>query len=168
MNKKIFLGIAIFWLVIILSFVAFKEFTLTTGEEVLLKTQPVDPRDLFRGDYVILRYEISTIDTLELTEDLLEANDNVFVMLEEKEGYGTPVAIYKEAPKEGVFLKGKVIQAKENSVSIEYGIESYFVPEGKGMDIQRNRDLEVLVSIDKYGNSVIKWLLIDGKKVSFE
>ena len=63
MNKKnLFVIIAIFWLVIIGGFVAYKEFTLKTGDEILLKTLPVDPRDLFRGDYVILRYEIGTIN----------------------------------------------------------------------------------------------------------
>jgi hypothetical protein len=32
---------------------------LRDGREVLLKVEPVDPRDLLRGDYVILNYEIS-------------------------------------------------------------------------------------------------------------
>ena len=30
------------------------------GPRYLLQTRPVDPRDLLRGDYVILGYEIST------------------------------------------------------------------------------------------------------------
>ena len=34
---------------------------LRGGHEVLLKVQPVDPRDLLRGDYVWLGYDISTI-----------------------------------------------------------------------------------------------------------
>ena len=46
MNKKIFIGIGVFWLIIIIGFIASKEFTLQTGEEVILKTRPVDPRDL--------------------------------------------------------------------------------------------------------------------------
>ena len=53
MKKNVFLYIGLFWLVLILGFVAYKEMTLQTGEEVVLKTVPVDPRDLFRGDYVI-------------------------------------------------------------------------------------------------------------------
>ncbi|HEY8899147.1 MAG TPA: GDYXXLXY domain-containing protein, partial [Chthoniobacterales bacterium] len=32
----------------------------TPGPRYLLQTRPVDPRDLLRGDYVILGYEIST------------------------------------------------------------------------------------------------------------
>ena len=34
---------------------------LRSGMEVLLKTAPVDPRDLLRGDYVILSYDISSV-----------------------------------------------------------------------------------------------------------
>jgi uncharacterized membrane-anchored protein len=34
---------------------------LWTGEPVYLKVRPVDPRDLFRGDYVTLGYDIDTL-----------------------------------------------------------------------------------------------------------
>jgi len=34
---------------------------LRDGKEVLLKVQPIDPRDLLRGDYIILGYEISRL-----------------------------------------------------------------------------------------------------------
>ncbi|OIO30741.1 hypothetical protein AUJ77_01795 [Candidatus Nomurabacteria bacterium CG1_02_43_90] len=61
-KSKIFIGIGIFWIVILGAFIGFKEFTLRTGQEVLLKTLPVDPRDFFRGDYVVLRYDISRIN----------------------------------------------------------------------------------------------------------
>jgi uncharacterized membrane-anchored protein len=71
-KKRIFIGIGIFWVLIIGGFIGFKEFTLRTGEEVLLKTLPVDPRDLFRGDYVILRYDVSRVDT---TATALKASD---------------------------------------------------------------------------------------------
>lgn len=32
------------------------------GKPILLKTVPVDPRSLFRGNYVLLNYEISVLD----------------------------------------------------------------------------------------------------------
>ena len=34
---------------------------LRDGAEVTLQTRPVDPRDLLRGDYVVLRYDISEV-----------------------------------------------------------------------------------------------------------
>lgn len=35
----------------VLVFAGVREVTLRTGTEVVLQTVPVDPRDLFRGDY---------------------------------------------------------------------------------------------------------------------
>ena len=171
MNKKIFLGIGIFWLVIILAFVAFKEFTLKTGEDVMLKTRPVDPRDLFRGDYVILSYEIGRLDINSLQTDSANFNksDKVFVKLIKQENYGVATAIYKSQPKEGLFIKGTVKEIQGSLITVEYGIESYFVPEGEGWEIQRQsgRGLEAKVAIDKFGNAVIKSIFLDGKEVRF-
>ena len=37
---------------------------LAFGREIRLQAQPVDPLDVFRGNYVVLRYEISTLPVL--------------------------------------------------------------------------------------------------------
>jgi uncharacterized membrane-anchored protein len=43
------------------------------------------------------------------------------------------------------------------TLSVEYGIESYFVPENTGKDIEQNiRDTYVKVALDSFGNAVIK------------
>ena len=171
-KKKLFLIIGIFWAVIIFGFIGFKEFTLKTGEEVLLKTRPVDPRDLFRGDYVILTYEISSLDTSALQTDVTEfkQEDKVYVSLNKVDNYGIASGVYVNKPKEGLFLKGTIKNVQGSRLNLEYGIESYFVPEGKGREIerQRGRNLDVKVAVDKLGNAVIKDLLIDGKVFRFE
>ena len=172
MNKRIFIGIGIFWLIIILGFIGFKEFTLQTGTEVLLKLRPIDPRDMFRGDYVILNYEISTLDLNSLQTDaqFFNTSDKVYVTLNEVEGYGVASGIYKNVPKEELFIKGTVKDAFNDRIMAEYGIESYFVPEGQGDKIQRQArgDVDIKVAIDKFGNAVIKQILIEGKEVQFE
>jgi uncharacterized membrane-anchored protein len=48
-------------LVILVGMIAVRAIPLVTGQIVLVKVQPVDPRDLFRGDYVILSYDFSRI-----------------------------------------------------------------------------------------------------------
>ena len=148
-----------------------KEFTLQTGKEVLLKTQPVDPRDLFRGDYVILNYDISTLNLGSVDTDTTNFNpdEKVFVKLDIKNKYGTATGIYKKAPK-GLYIKGSVMKVENSMITVGYGIESYFVPEGEGKVIERRRsgELDVKVSIDEFGNSGIKALLIDGKEVDFK
>lgn len=169
MKNKAFLWIGIFWLVIILGFIASKEYTLRTGQEVLLKTRPVDPRDLFRGDYVTLDYDISTLDLRKLDTDSssFDWHDDVYVAIEIRGGYGIATGIYKNMPKEGIFMKGEVNNPSNTSMRIEYGIESYFVPEGQGHDIERERNnLSVKISLDKSGNAVIKSVFIGGKEVS--
>ena len=170
MNKKEFLAIGIFWLVIILGFVSFKEFTLKTGEELMLKTRPVDPRDLFRGDYIVLDYEISRLDINSLQTDAISFNesDRVYVALSNEEGYGIASGVYKNRPK-GLFLKGTVKRTDGSQITIEYGIESYFVPEGEGLEIQRQsrRGLEAKVAIDKFGNAVLKSIFLNGNEVEF-
>ena len=170
-KKTLFLTIGVFWLVIILGFIAIKEFTLQTGKEVLLKTVPIDPRDLFRGDYVILRYDISNLDLNAIPTDYkdFKSKDKIYVSLNIQDGYGIPSKLHKEPPEEGLFIKGIVKDAGNNMVAVEYGIENYFVPEGKGRNIEqaRGRALDSKVLIDRFGSAGIKNLLIDGKEVDF-
>jgi uncharacterized membrane-anchored protein len=43
----------------LLGTVATQETALALGKVILLETRPVDPRDLLRGDYLVLSYKIS-------------------------------------------------------------------------------------------------------------
>lgn len=171
-NSKLFILIGIFWVIIIIGLIASKEFILRTGDEVLLKTVPVDPRDLFRGDYVILRYEISRLDLNNIPSDYTEFKfgDKVYVVLKKENDYGVASRIFRNIPKdEKLFIKGIIKKVEDKSLTIEYGIESYFVPEGKGKKIEKvkGRGLSVKISIDRFGNAVIKSLLTDGKEINF-
>ena len=59
--KKLTIIICIIWTVIVSFWVIKSEYILITGRKVLLKTIPVDPKDLLMGDYVILNYDISQV-----------------------------------------------------------------------------------------------------------
>jgi uncharacterized membrane-anchored protein len=189
-QKKILYLTIVFWLLIFSGFIAFKEYTLRTGKEVILKTEPIDPRDIFRGDYVNLNYNISTLDLNSIQADgsYFDYNDKIYLALEVKDGYGVPRKIYRTPPENELYIKGKVTNVirdwktdeagntiEEENIStlmVNYGIESYFVPEGKGLELERNQltgeeKVDVKVVIDKFGNAVIKSLLIDGKEVEF-
>jgi len=164
-RKNIFLLIGVFWLIIIIGFVTYQEFTLKTGQDVLLKVQPVDPRDLFRGDYVVLRYDITRVNS----DTQLSNGERVYAQLEiNKEGYGEVSQLSTTKP-EGLFIRGKVYRKwKEGVYDINYGIESYFVPEGKGLQLERQlNDIDVKVSIDKYGRAIIKSMLIEDEPFEF-
>lgn len=53
------------------------------AQEIRLQLEPVDPRDIFRGDYVILNYKISNLKSVYFFEDQskLKAGDNIYVNL---------------------------------------------------------------------------------------
>jgi uncharacterized membrane-anchored protein len=172
MNRsRPFVLVGLLWGAIVIGFITVKEFTLQTGEVVTLKTAPVDPRDLFRGDYVILSYDISSLDLGALPADraAFSAGDVVYVSLETRDGYGVATQVSGRAPGEGLFLKGRVGAVQGRALRVEYGIESYFVPEGKGRPLERasGEALTVQASIDRFGNAAIKSLLLNGKPVRF-
>jgi len=82
-QKKILYLTVVFWLLIFSGFILFKEYTLRTGTEMILRIEPVDPRDLFRGDYVTLNYEISTLDLekVQAEDSYFEYNDRIYLAL---------------------------------------------------------------------------------------
>jgi len=187
-QKKTFYLIIVFWLLIFSGFIAYKEYTLMTGTEVILKTEPVDPRDFFRGDYVTLNYEISTLDLeqIQAAGPYFEYNDRIYLALELEDGYGVPKKVYRIPPEEELYIKGTVKEViydwetDEDGITtegpyskelrVEYGIESYFVPEGRGIEIESQQwtgreGVDVKVVVDRYGNAVIKSLLVEGKEI---
>src|SRR5690606_19882829 len=126
--------------------------------------------DLFRGDYVILRYEISSIkiDPLRYKASDFKGGDKIYVSLQlddKKEGILSQ--IHKSKPMEGLFIEGKVNDVYEKTLNVEYGIESYFVPEGEGLEIERNLgEIYAKVAVDHYGKAVIKSLILEGKEIT--
>ena len=69
-SKKILLSlIVVLQVVSIIVFITIQEVRFSESKIITLQTQPVDPRDIFRGDYVILDYEIS-----HLTENTTKRN----------------------------------------------------------------------------------------------
>jgi uncharacterized membrane-anchored protein len=160
--------------------VAVKQYTLATGTLVTLETRPIDPRSLFRGDYVRLRYAISLIDLKELPgDDDVERGDSVYVVLAPGDPFWTPVSVYHAAPTpaEGqVVLRGEVTNHWQypgddkmpptDQLDVTYGIESYFVPEGEGRELEDPSNvglISIVVAVDRFGNSGIKQILVDGQ-----
>ncbi len=182
MTRKAFILIGVFWLALVGALVGFKEYTLKTGQDVLLRTVPVDPRDLFRGDYVILRYEISSLDLEQLESDFgsdqimeIWGYRHVYVTLEVEDNLARATGVFVEKP-EGLFIKGSAFpefnpdRDGPTVLTIQYGIESFFVPEGAGKAIEQERQegMDVRVSIDRFGNAVIRSLVLDGREIAVE
>ena len=155
--KLVFLVIVAAQVLLLLGLVADREYTLRTGTEVVLETLPIDPRSLLQGDYVILRYEISQVPD----DWKASPGQEVYVYLEE--GAESWQAVRREFRRDDShdqpFIKGTVGSGGE----IDFGIGTYFVPEGSGHIIERSTDIKVVVSVDNRGKAVIKDVLVDGE-----
>src|SRR3990172_12283844 len=160
-NRKAFFAFAVFFQFAVLLFMIFFYQSLVVGgTDVVLKTVPVDPRDLLRGQYVALRYDISTLDySLFIHGDLPHPGDNVYVSLVNSGTYWRPVSASKKLPQSGVFLRGEVIESSGGRIAVVYGIESYFVdPEmaEKLGEASRRGDLLMRVTIDENGKGTLR------------
>ena len=168
--------------VALLGMVGMKQYTLSTGVPVVLKTQPIDPRSLFRGDYVRLNYAISQLALDRLGGDReFRRGDSVYVVLQPGDEYWQPVAVYHDRPAVAagqVVMKGRVEFLNDfrwlgpnqppeavKSINVKYGIESYFVPEGEGRTLEHPKPgdtVSIRVVVDRYGNAAIKAVLVNG------
>src|SRR5436305_864857 len=84
---------------LILATVVQRAAILRSGQEVRLEVVPVDPRDLFRGDYVVLDYRIGTVDIPKDATTPFTRGQQVFVTLRpDANNMSRAVAISAERP----------------------------------------------------------------------
>ena len=156
---------------------------LRSGTEILLKTAPVDPRDLLRGDYVTLNYDISRVPVSTLVGGPpKESMSNQVLsvrLMKQQDGYWGVVESSFAAlePKPGtVILKSLPFdyvsygdQADGSArMFVNYGIERYYVPEGQGHDIENasnDKRVAIAARVSSDGVAHIRSLLLDGKSV---
>lgn len=152
------------------SMIAGRAAILRDGSEVVLKVEPIDPRDLLRGDYVVLSYAISSLPA-ELFAEPPADGATVFVRLKaQDDGFWQPVAARIGAPPEPAPTAGEVdIRGVVGSgwaggaqrVLARYGIERFYVPEGEGRAIETGlgtRDFRVKVAVARDGTAQIRSL----------
>jgi uncharacterized membrane-anchored protein len=148
---------------------------LKSGREITLPIVPVDPQDFFRGEYVRLGYDVGTVPIRLLEGPPPRENEAFYVVLEKKpDGAWQAVKVARAMPQETspdrIVLKARTTywptrDSATTSVRVRYGIESYFLPEGKGKeteDMARRKKLATLVAVDTRGNAAIKGLVVDG------
>jgi uncharacterized membrane-anchored protein len=132
------------------------------GSKVILKTEPIDPRSIFRGDYVRLSYTINTLsDTLaNFDHRRVPRNYPVYVSLEKGAEYWKASGVYTEypeLPEDRRVIKGKLKYSRGDRLRLSYPVETYFIPEGTGEEIEkyRGRGLKVEIALSPTGHAVI-------------
>ncbi|MBB4956214.1 putative membrane-anchored protein [Agrobacterium vitis] len=152
---------------------------LRTGVELRLKTEAVDPRDLLRGDYVVLSYPISRLRNDQIVGDRLRLREDVRFHVRLAVG-ADGFAVVQEASIQPLPAKPDTVvmttepvsfdpgSGKDDIVMVRYGIERFYVPEGEGREIESRRNqgaVTVAVRVSTVGQAQIRQLFIGNEPV---
>lgn len=168
-ERKILLAAVILQLGILISMIFVRATPLLTGDVILVRVMPVDPRDLFRGDYVILSYEFSRVSPSQIEglppvnqqNDQLSGKPVYVTLVPESDGKHWRAGKFSlTQPSGGKLLRGTLGRYG----IIEYGIESYFVQEGQGKKYEeaiRSRNLSAEIAVTTDGQAALRRLVIE-------
>ena len=130
-----------------------------TGDEVVLRVEPVDPIDPFRGAYVDLAYPDLPQQTFdgEVTEEQQQAVDDArgtaYVPLTRQGEVWVGGPVQRTAPADGLYLT-----CDDSSWRLECGIESWFLPQDEAAALQdslRGGTAVATVKVDAAGHAAL-------------
>jgi uncharacterized membrane-anchored protein len=168
MNKRLiwFIVAVTAQLLILAAVPAQKIRTRVTGKTILLKTAPVDPYSVMSGYYVVLGYEISNPTVSAAWKEWPKGSAVWVVLKSDSNGIWDAVSVYDKMPAipDGCI----VIKGKTTGWRIEYGIESYFIPEDAREKVSRDfrshsREAKAEVKVDSSGNAALIKLIIQDR-----
>lgn len=185
-HKRIPAIITLAQLLFLSGMIVFHASKLATASRIMLKTVPCDPVSIFRGRYVNLRYEISTLP-VSLLKDCglreLHEGAELFVLLEKDGDYWNARGVYlRLAPghTRGVYLRGRLsdhslsYRTPAKILRLDYGIESFFLSETAAAEVDAahgppgNRRMatqerqELLAQLDPESRRIITGGLMQG------
>jgi uncharacterized membrane-anchored protein len=161
-RKQLLIGLAIVFQIGVVAIMAIsRELILANGASYSFQTAPIDPRDIFRGDYVRLNYLFSVLHVEDVDEAIIEnglrKGQKVYLSLKlDRNGIAQSKRLYLSAPEDGPYILGRSqlhwpYRNYQNQspgerkvrpwgpVSVKYGIEQYYVEQGSGRAIEEMR-----------------------------
>lgn len=149
---------------------------IRNGTEVVLQSGMVDPRDLFRGHYVVLNLTIGRLPANDVkVVGELEYKDDVFLSLKKgEEEFWIADTLYGEFPSD---VSGPVIRGEYQSTRspssiqnhrIRFPVDRFYAEKSRAKDLEkvrRDRNLGVVIALDGKGNAAIKGISVEGELI---
>jgi uncharacterized membrane-anchored protein len=126
---------------------------LWNGTEIRVKTVPVDPRSLFRGNYARLNYDFTSLPegVFGGSNEIGAGSENIFGPNHElrigevvytslqpgTDGLYEYAGASLEPPQEGIFLRGR-ITGFYPEIRVNYGIDAFFAPKEKALQLEKD------------------------------
>lgn len=146
--KKVYLitAIIVSQILFLSGMIIYHSTKLSSATRVILKTVPYDPMSMFRGRYVNLRYEISSLPRKLLKDAAVEdikGGEDLFVKLKKEGSIWVADSVYKKRPdvKGDIYIRGRLrdywFSRDDYELVLEYGIESYFLNEESAKEVDK-------------------------------
>ena len=177
MKKRFLLGLAVAFAAqagIVGAMVWSRVSVLQGGQEVMVRSTFVDPRDIFRGHYVRLNLTLGPFgDDLPGMADYVPGNPAYATLREAEDGFWIVEAVHDALPTGGEPVLKAVTIRPANTRRPEQGrivlpFDRYFADYDRAQELEklrRDQKLGVILALDGKGGAVIKGLTIDGERV---
>ena len=157
--------------IVLVAMIVLRALPLLFGDPLLIRVIPVDPRDLFRGDYVVLSYAFSQVPAAGidgLTREPAAGRAHgwegrtVYVSLApEPDGrHWRAETVSLHPPAGGRYIRGRMAGYNR----LEFGIEAFYVQEGKGREYERavrDRRLSAEIALTSGGHAALRGLRVE-------
>lgn len=168
MRRRLFVAAIVLQAAVLVGWATSLEMARARSGKVRLEVAQRDPRDLLRGDFVLLNYKVSDIPFSAFVSPPSRARpgDRVYVALAPKGAVHEAAAasLSREAlplPPGHRLLVGTLQFSNPRGMHVLYGIERYYVREGKGNPPQGKIEAEVALTGD--GHPFLTRLFVDGR-----
>ena len=168
MRRRLFLLAVLAHALVLIGWAASLETARLRAVPIRLEVVQRDPRDLLRGDYIRLGYKIADIPAAAFATrpSGAQSGDRIYVALVPK-GEVWEVAAASlvrerlKLPPDQRLIVGTVQRASREGVHVLYGIEDYYVREGKGNPPSGKMEAEVALTAD--GRPLLTRLYVNGR-----
>jgi len=166
-RARLFAGAVVVHALVLVGWAASLEWDLARASRIRLAVAQRDPRDLLRGVYVDLRFEIQEIPADMMAGSQPDHGDPIWVTLAPKGAVYAAVAASRTRTTPGPdqrVIVGHVASFGARSsrrLSVEYGIERFYVPEYAGT-VPRGQ-LEAEIALTDSGRPFLTRLFVDDR-----
>ena len=113
-----------------------REKVIANGEAFLFVTEPIDPRDPFRGQYIRLDFEEDYYVPSDINRFRLE--QELFVHLKKDENNIAKITCLSvDKPESGAYLKAQISHIQNDRVYIQYPFERFYMEESKAPQAEK-------------------------------
>lgn len=152
----------VFLCLIVVSMAMYLAMPLWFGTSMILATRPVDPFDVFRGQYISISYNLSSLPLIEGAQE----GQGVYVSVApDSHGIWQYESASLSQPESDKFILGQIRSIERGRMDVMYGIEQYFFERGAQFSTV---NMTVEVKVDSGGQARIHQLLVNNKSVEME